>query len=377
MGSVMHKVLFLVPRTHKPELPHFSWKYSSLPENVIGHVVMPASDEYENMKMGSSLLHTIRIVSKEAKFKNIVTAINLIYKSLQIFKKEKYDVIVSYDPLTLGLVGTVLKYITKARLVIEMNGHLTTAAFIGNYNYKSHIKKNIYKIIINMCIKNADCIKFINNVLAEEYKTLLKRKKYYVFGDYVPDEYFKKSNIDNKYIFFAGYPYYIKGVDILIKAFKRLANDYPDYRLKIMGFNNVDLDKYKFMAGECGQIEFLQPVFYDQIVKYFENCTFFVLPSRTEAMGRVLIEAMSCGKAVIASNVGGIPEVVENDVTGYLFESENVEELEYSMRKLLSNPELRMRMGNAGYEKMKMQHSSCIYVDKFTAMIESICPNVS
>jgi glycosyltransferase involved in cell wall biosynthesis len=90
-------------------------------------------------------------------------------------------------------------------------------------------------------------------------------------------------------------------------------------------------------------------------------------------MGRVLIEAMSCRKAVIASNVGGIPEVVENNVTGFLFESENVKELEQKMRILLNDRELRVRMGIAGYEKVEKKHSSRIYMEKLSKMIEHIC----
>jgi glycosyltransferase involved in cell wall biosynthesis len=78
-----------------------------------------------------------------------------------------------------------------------------------------------------------------------------------------------------------------------------------------------------------------------------------VFPSIYEAFGIVLLEAMACGKPVVASNVGGIPFVVEEGKTGLLFESGNVEDLADKIVTILKDEELREKMGEAGRERAK------------------------
>ena len=78
------------------------------------------------------------------------------------------------------------------------------------------------------------------------------------------------------------------------------------------------------------------------------GCSLFVLPSRTEAMGRVLLEAMACKKPIIASNVGGIPEIIKDGYNGLLFESENVDDLAEKIRLVLSNKKYPTMLRNNG-----------------------------
>jgi glycosyltransferase involved in cell wall biosynthesis len=78
-----------------------------------------------------------------------------------------------------------------------------------------------------------------------------------------------------------------------------------------------------------------------------------VFPSIYEPFGIVLLEAMACGKPVVASNVGGIPFVVEEGKTGLLFESGNVEDLADKIMTILENEELGEKMGEAGRERAK------------------------
>jgi glycosyltransferase involved in cell wall biosynthesis len=75
----------------------------------------------------------------------------------------------------------------------------------------------------------------------------------------------------------------------------------------------------------------------------------FVLPSLTEALPTVLIEAMASQKAIIASNVGGIPEMVTDGVTGFIVPPANIEALTQACIKLAQNESLRNEMGKQGY----------------------------
>ena len=75
----------------------------------------------------------------------------------------------------------------------------------------------------------------------------------------------------------------------------------------------------------------------EESVKFIEATKIFVLPSRTEAMGRVILEAMSAQKVVIGSNVDGIPHYIKDKENGLLFQSENVDDLAKKIITLLDD----------------------------------------
>lgn len=93
------------------------------------------------------------------------------------------------------------------------------------------------------------------------------------------------------------------------------------------------------------------------LVAYYRAADVFVLPSRAEALGLTIIEAMSCGLPVVASNAGGIPEVVEDGETGVLFEAGNAGVLAERLASLLDDPALRARLGANGALRAKQRFS--------------------
>ena len=87
------------------------------------------------------------------------------------------------------------------------------------------------------------------------------------------------------------------------------------------------------------------PVDRTLIPEHIGRCGIFVLPSRTEAMGRVLIEAMAAEKPRIGARVGGIPTLIADGKDGILFDPENVDDLAEKLRSLLLSDELRKKYG--------------------------------
>jgi len=83
----------------------------------------------------------------------------------------------------------------------------------------------------------------------------------------------------------------------------------------------------------------------------------FVLPSLMEGFGIVLLEAMALGKCVVATRVGGIPEIVEHEKTGLLVTPGNVEELMQALLTCITDPSKRCRMGQAAKERVEQQFS--------------------
>ncbi|MBE6568750.1 MAG: glycosyltransferase family 4 protein [Ruminococcaceae bacterium] len=143
-----------------------------------------------------------------------------------------------------------------------------------------------------------------------------------------------------------------KGVEELFEAMIRLKADYGDnVILDVVGLFEESYQLRINTLQADGIINFHG--YQTDIKQFYETAHCVVLPSYHEGMSNVLLEAASCGRPVITSNINGCMEAVENDVTGYLCEVRDEESL-YSMMKRFCNlsPEERETMGKAGRERM-------------------------
>jgi glycosyltransferase involved in cell wall biosynthesis len=139
-----------------------------------------------------------------------------------------------------------------------------------------------------------------------------------------------------------------KGFDILIRAFAQA--NIAGWKLLIAGEGGerAALEGLIRGLGLEGRAELIGRADRAMAVGLFLGCEYFVLPSRMEPLGIVNLEAMAAGKAIIASDVGGVPEIVSAGETGLLVPSEDVDALAIAMVKLASDPDFRNRLGDAG-----------------------------
>lgn len=163
------------------------------------------------------------------------------------------------------------------------------------------------------------------------------------------------KSVKSPSILFAGQLAKVKGVNLLLEAIPIVKKFVSDVHVYIAG-SGPDESKLRRLVKELDieeNVEFLGFVQGDRKYSYFKSVDIFVLPSLWESAPLVLPEAMMCGRPIVTSNVGGIPDMVENGKTGLLFELGNVEQLAEKLTILLQNRELREEMGEAGAEKMK------------------------
>lgn len=145
-----------------------------------------------------------------------------------------------------------------------------------------------------------------------------------------------------------------KGLDVLIEAFAGASRDDPLMRLLVVGAGEL-LPKYQSLAlhyNVAEKVHFAGSVDGSLLPEYYAASDTTVLPSRdsSEGFGLVLLEAMACGKAVIGSNVGGIPEIVRNGENGLLVQPGDPSALAAALRELLADDDGRMAMGRSGRE---------------------------
>lgn len=163
-----------------------------------------------------------------------------------------------------------------------------------------------------------------------------------------------------------------KGINYLIAAFRQVADRYPRARLEIVGdgeersrlqqqIASLGLEKNVTLLGNRLDIPRLMNGF--DIV---------VLPSVWEPFGLVIAEAMACGKPVVATSIGGIPEIVEHEGTGLLVPPSAVAPLERALMTLLESKALRDRLGAAGRQRFLERFDSRTMAEKYQAMYESL-----
>jgi glycosyltransferase involved in cell wall biosynthesis len=270
---------------------------------------------------------------------------------------KKFDLVVTYDPIKTGLIGVIVSRILGARFAPEVNGLYTSDAeyLDGGEKLSVKAKKVIIPAIMGWVLKRAHGIKLLFDSQIDPFAAKVKGKVISRFPCYVNTSRFKNIR-EEKEVLFVGFPFKRKGVDVLIEAFKKISDKHPDWKLKILGWFPDPTDLNAAMAGHP-KIYHHPPVYYPEMPGHVGSCGIFVLPSRSEAMGRILVEAMACAKPRIGSNVDGIPTVIEHEVDGLLVPPENSDALAAALDRLMSDAELRQRLGEAGLKRSLTEFS--------------------
>lgn len=149
----------------------------------------------------------------------------------------------------------------------------------------------------------------------------------------------------NGKIVFCGRLEHVKGVDILIKAFADLQN--MEAKLIIIGSGSEE-DSLKRICTDLNiskKVEFTGQIPHNKVLEYFDDANCVVLPSRKEPFATTALEAMSRGCCVVASDVGGFLELIDNEENGLLFENENALDLKEKLLYVLDHIDKANEMG--------------------------------
>jgi glycosyltransferase involved in cell wall biosynthesis len=165
-----------------------------------------------------------------------------------------------------------------------------------------------------------------------------------------------------------------KGHAILLEAFVSIVDRFPDARLLLVGDGPLrgDLEHQVSRDGIANSVEFIGAT--DDVWSYYARASVFVLPSHHEMLGIAAMEAMAAGLPVVASSVGGIPEVVADGVTGYLVPPRNPRAFAARVIDLLDSPDRCREMGDAARESVQgrgMDRTVAAYFDLYEALSET------
>lgn len=168
-----------------------------------------------------------------------------------------------------------------------------------------------------------------------------------------------------------------KGVLVLLDALKILKDKGYSFVCDFVGGETAEIDAARFQR-EVEQRELNRLVVYDgrkygnDKARFFEKADAFVFPTCNEAFGLVSLEAMEHKLPVVATNEGGIPDVVKDGENGLIAEKRNAQSLADCLAQLLGDRELREKMGEDGYRKFKAQFTLHAFEAKFAKDMDEI-----
>jgi glycosyltransferase involved in cell wall biosynthesis len=163
-------------------------------------------------------------------------------------------------------------------------------------------------------------------------------------------------------ILFVGHFGLRKGIFFVIRAMKRLRAEFPDAHLLCVGGTPAWLGQNEYRRVLIDEIErngvddcvtLLDAVKNNELVEFYRHSDVFVLPTYYEAFPKVVVEAMACGKPVVATRTGGIPELVKEGETGYLVPFGSPEAISERLLLLLGDRDMRASMGRRGRESVE------------------------
>jgi len=185
----------------------------------------------------------------------------------------------------------------------------------------------------------------------------------------------KTDSVHGRYVLCVAAHNEKKAIDVLIQAIARLAPEDPSLKLVLVGDGPLrkPLEELAVALGVRERIDFLGVQGRDKVVELLHGCEALVLPSRSEPFGIAIVEALACRKPVVATRVGGIPEIIEDGKTGLLVDSDNSGALAEALIRVLKDRELRKVLAGNGYrtvqERFRSEKTGSAYEDGFRDML--------
>ena len=277
-------------------------------------------------------------------------------------------VVVSYDPFKGGLLALRIARLMRAAFICEVNGQY------GDPDNLAAVRSPLWRWarlqqmrrLGSFVLHRAHGVRLLYAGQLADFASVRRNTVVRHFFALSYTDRFQPAP-EEPIVLCVGFPFERKGVDILAHAFKRVAGKFPQWKLELIGHRLPEGLRERGL--EHPQIEVLPGIPQLQLAPRMNRCAIFALPSRSEAMGRVLLEAAAAGKARIATRVGGIPTVIESGYDGLLVPKNDIEQLAAGLDTLMSDAPLRQRLGERARLRTAQEFSGAAYLQMFEELV--------
>jgi glycosyltransferase involved in cell wall biosynthesis len=280
------------------------------------------------------------------------------------------DILHCHSAYPQGYIGASFKKMYKIPLVITSHGDIIKGERIRE---ETRLAKRAEK-----AMRVADAVTALSHYMEEESidAGAPEEKIYYIPNgvDLKEFESEEKFIFKTPYLFSMGILRKVKGFDILIRAFREVKQIYPEISL-LIGGEGKEKDSLKKLAYDLNledSIHFLGMVSGKEKIKLLKGCEFYVCSAiGGEPFSNSTLEAFASGKTAVVSQVGGIPDIVEDGINGLLVPQGNPDRLARKMIELLGKPSLIQKMSANAHQKSK-EFDLEITMSKYLHLYEKI-----
>ncbi|MED0799752.1 N-acetyl-alpha-D-glucosaminyl L-malate synthase BshA [Bacillus inaquosorum] len=307
-------------------------------------------------------------VNQYAVFKYPPYDLTLASKIAEVAERENLDIIHAHYALPHAVCAYLAKQMLKRNIGIVTTLHGTDITVLG---YDPSLKD-----LIRFAIEASDRVTAVSSALAAETYDLIKpEKKIETIYNFIDERVYLKKNTavikekhgilpDEKVVIHVSNFRKVKRVQDVIRVFRNIAGktkaklllvgDGPEKSTACELVRKYGLENQVLMLGNQDRVEELYSI-----------SDLKLLLSEKESFGLVLLEAMACGVPCIGTNIGGIPEVIKNNVSGFLVDVGDVAAATASAMRILEDEQLSKRFTEAAMEMLKKEFSSQKIVSQY------------
>ncbi len=271
-------------------------------------------------------------------FRSIISFFTVLPFVMKLKRRFCFDIIHAHMACPAGFVAILLGIIFRKPVIVTVHGS----------DIHTFPKYFSLKRLILFTLKRAHAVIAVSQSLKDSVMKMgYFRNKVFVIHNGTSHDIFSpidkikvrrslNLSVYGKIILFIGNLIQIKGIDVLLHAFASM-REKNHSNLIIIGKGELEFRLKALARDLCIETwtHFIGFQKHNEIPLWLNACDVFCLPSRNEGFPTVIVEALSCGRPVVATKVGGIPEAVINDTLGILVEPDNTEELAIALDKAI------------------------------------------
>jgi glycosyltransferase involved in cell wall biosynthesis len=302
---------------------------------------------------------------------------------LALWQARRADTLIAQSPHE-GAVGALAKQVAglfgrRVRLVVESHGDFEQALFLQRRVSLAGLYRGLMDAFARYALRHADALRAISSTTEAQLVRFALRTPVVRFMAWTDAETFiaageARTNFPSRSreIVYAGVLTPLKNVHVLIEAFARGAP--PDARLWLIGKpeNATYADELRAQVARLGvadRVTFAGMLSQTELAAQMARARVLVLPSASEGLGRVLVEALLCGTPVIGTRVGGIPDVVRDNENGLLIPPNDADALADALARLYADDALVDRFGEQGRAFALSLASTEAFVQGYRALL--------
>ncbi len=332
-------------------------------------------------------------------FRSFITMIECYSPLKKHLEKNDYDILQAFDTFFSGILVLKLGKKYKKPIVLRIGTVVEDfylARFLSKFSNKithNFFKKNrlirMFLFFITVSIFNRfNIVVFNSYFLQNKYEKWLQRKSVVIWNgvDIFSFKKMENSNVSREQklnILFVGRIEPRKGIESLIKYSYILSKSNQNFHLNIIGgiedskyfskinvqIKRLNLNNFFTFTGMIPHKDLNKIYSENDLLLFPTNSMFFPI---TEGLPNVILEALSVGLPIIATNVAGVNEIIENGKNGFIIEEGNHNELIDNVKLLLDNQELRMKMSTKNRNKAIEKFSFEVCIEKYILIFEEI-----